>query len=164
MQLGMHVAVDRDSAVALGAAADDLALETLVEEIEERGRYLDSVDSDKAWDPILCALSPDGYDRTPSTWPAHGVVLGGRTLNVDEDAGLITLLDPDQVAEVSTFLTGVTEQGFAELYRAMDPELRNPEFGDEELGYAWVNLVDLREFFARVAARGDLSVVFSVAY
>jgi hypothetical protein len=161
----MHVAVEPDVAAALLAAVgDDAALDRLVEEIEEGERHADAVESDKAWDPILCALSPDGYDRTARTWPAHGVVLGGRTLNEDEDAGLITLLTPPQVDEVDVYLRGLTEDGFGVAYDAMHPDLRNPEFGADERGYAWQNLEDLRAFFERVARVGGLHVLFTVSF
>ena len=60
----MHFALsDSVAAELLDARGDDDKLGAVVEDIEETGRSEFSCDTDKAWDPILCALSSTGYER-----------------------------------------------------------------------------------------------------
>ncbi|MCY4668221.1 MAG: DUF1877 family protein, partial [Rhodococcus sp.] len=84
MELGVHFALsDSVAAELLDARGDDDKLGAVVEDIEETGRSEFSCDTDKAWDPILCALSSTGYERVSENWPAYGVILGGGDLNTD---------------------------------------------------------------------------------
>lgn len=101
MQLGMHFALSADQASTfVDAAGDDERLLELVEAVEEQDTVL-CYETDKAWDPISCALAPSGDEREPQDWPWTGVVLGQRALQDDDDELLMTLLDPQGVAEVS---------------------------------------------------------------
>ena len=93
MELGVHFALsDSVAAELLDARGDDDKLGALVEDIEETGRSEFSCDTDKAWDPILCALSSTGYERVSENWPAYGVILGDEDLNTDTDDQLVTYL------------------------------------------------------------------------
>ena len=84
MELGVHFALsDSVAAELLDARGDDDKLGAVVEDIEETGRSEFSCDTDKAWDPILCALSSTGYERVSENWPAYGVILGDDDLNTE---------------------------------------------------------------------------------
>ncbi|MGW0042324.1 DUF1877 family protein [Rhodococcus sp. NPDC003348] len=164
MELGVHFALsDRLAAELLDARGDDGRLGGVVEDIEETGRAEFSCDTDKAWDPILCALSSAGYQRVPENWPAYGVILGDEDLNTDTDDQLITYLAPDRVGEVAGYLTGITESDFGAGYDAMPLDDRNPEYGADERAYAWGWLQEVKDFFQR-ADRDDRHVVFTVRF
>lgn len=154
MELGVHFALsDSVAAELLDARGDDDKLGAVVEDIEETGRSEFSCDTDKAWDPILCALSSTGYERVSENWPAYGVILGDDDLNTDTDDQLVTYLAPDRVAEVSSYLAEITESEFGVRYDAMPLDDRNPEYGPDERRYAWGWLQEVADFFQRAAQR-----------
>lgn len=160
MQLGRHFGLDDAQAEALLAADGDDAIRELLEQFEEAD--VAHCDTDKAWDPISCALAPEsGAERDPDEWPAYGVVLGDFDLAEDPDELMATYLEPAHVAEVSAWLATLDEELFDAAYDAMPEELRNPEYGPDERGYAWDNVVQLREFF-RESAHAGRHVVFHV--
>lgn len=166
MQRGVHFMLDADQAAAFDAASgDDDRLVELVEALEEAlGQEATSFcESDKAWDPISCALAPSGPDRDPQDWPWTGVVLGQRSLQADDDELLVSLLDPASVAEVSEALDTLDEETFAEAYAQMPAELRNPEYSDDECAYAWEYLSDLIAFFGQARSAGA-HVLFHVGH
>ena len=164
MELGVHFALsDSVAAELLDARGDDDKLGAVVEDIEETGRSEFSCDTDKAWDPILCALSSTGYERVSENWPAYGVILGDDDLNTDTDDQLVTYLAPDRVAEVSSDLAEITESEFGVRYDAMPLDDRNPEYGPDERRYAWGWLQEVADFFQR-AARENHHVVFTVRF
>jgi len=162
MQLGLHFRFTEDEiAPILEAAGDDEKLLDLLDACEENPSVFSrACETDKAWDPIACALSPEGED---GPWPARGVIGGSRSLQEDGDESWITHLAPREVAEVADYLRELSDDEFAARYREMPEELRNPEFGHDEEKYALSWLGPLREFFA--AAREDGShVVFAVRH
>ena len=163
MQLGMHFALTDALAERLRAAAgDDDALRAFIEEIEEAG--VPSCETDKAWDPISCALAPaSAPDRDPEEWPAYGVILGDEDLQEDSDELLVTYLSAEHVPEVAAWLDTLDEETFAAAYAVMPEELRNPEYGDDERDYAWGYLEGLHAFLTE-AARSGSHVVFHVEH
>lgn len=163
MELGMHFALTDDVADRLLAArGDDELVTRIVDDIEENELAAFYCEADKAWDPIHCALAPVA-ERSEETWPAHGVILGDEDLNSDIDDQLVGYLSPARAAEVAEFLATVTQADFEQKYDAMPVDDRNPEYGDDERGYAWAYLVGINEFFQRAAAE-RLHVVFSVRF
>lgn len=160
MQLGMHFRLtDDEVAPVLAAEGDDSALARAVARLEEdEAVFARGCETDKAWDPIACALSPGGDD---GPWPARGVIGGARALQEDDDEAWVTHLSPDEAAVVSAFLAALTDDEFSDRYRAMPAELRNPEYGPDELRYALANLDDLRTFFAAARLARE-HVVFTV--
>ena len=162
MQLGLHFRLnDTQIKAVLAAEGDDERLfEVLAEYEEDPAIYELSCETDKAWDPIACALSPAG-DEGP--WPARGVIGGSRQLQEDDDESWITYLAPAEVAEVADFLATLDDATFSRLYAEMPEELRNPEFGPDEEDYALGNLTELKSFFAAAKAEGT-HVVFNVMH
>ncbi|QIK71293.1 DUF1877 family protein [Propioniciclava coleopterorum] len=162
MNLGLHFRLSDDQAAAvLAAAGDDDALMDAIALLEEdAGVYDRGCETDKAWDPIACALAPEG-DR--DEWPARGVIGGARSLQTDDDALWVTHLDPAETTEVAHYLAGLSDGDFSAAYRAMPAELRNPEFGPDEEAYALGWLGPLRTFFSDAAGAGE-HVVFTVTF
>jgi len=160
MQRGLHFRLDHEEVVpVLDATGDDDALEAAVSALEENPEiFARGCETDKAWDPITCALAPAGDD---APWPARGVIGGARALQGDDDAAWVTHCSPEEAAEVADYLASLSDSDFTRAYRAMPIALRNPEYGSEELAYAVANLTDLREFF-RQASHQRQHVVFSV--
>lgn len=159
MQLGLHFRLDdAEAARVLEAAGDDDALHEVLGALEEdEAVFARACETDKAWDPIACAIAPAGED---DEWPARGVIGGARDLQV-EDESWVTHLSPAETAEVAGFLVRLTDEDFVRHYREMPLELRNPEFGPDEQGYALENLQELRGFFTAAASEGR-HVVFTV--
>lgn len=162
MELGVHFRLTDDEAAGVRAAAcDDERLSAAVAALEESPQvWALACETDKAWDPIACALSPAGED---GPWPARGVIGGARALQDDDDALWITHLAPAEAAEVAAFLEGLSDEDFRRAYRAMPKDLRNPEFGADEEDYASGHLDGLRAFYAEAAAAGQ-HVVFTVGF
>ena len=160
MPRGMHLRLSADAIAPLLAAADDAdAVVEAVTALEEQPVvFARGCETDKAWDPITCALAPDGAD---GPWPARGVIGGARDLLDDEEVGWVTHSDPAETAEIAAFLAALADESFRAAYTTMPEALRNPEYGDVELGYALANLHDLRAFFAAASSAGE-HVVFSV--
>jgi hypothetical protein len=166
MQLGVHFALtDAQGARFLSARGDDAALSALVDELEASPSptHTPSCHTDKAWDPISCALAPSGSDRDPEDWPYTGVILGAEELQRAGESEMTLAYTPqDMVREVAEALAELKENDeWEDAYAAMPAELRNPGYGDEERGYAQAHLDDLTAFFADAAARG-LHVIFHV--
>lgn len=164
MQLGVHFAVTAEQAARfLAARGDDAALGALVDDLEENGTALATCSTDKAWDPISCALAPSGSDRDPDDWPWTGVILGAEELQDTDDSEMtLAYTPPDKVAEVADALRDMLDDGsFVDAYASMPAELRNPEYGDQEREYAQSNLKDLTAFFIDAAAKGA-HVIFHV--
>lgn len=174
MQLGVHFALTEAQASRfLAARGNDAALTALIDELEESSNTTPTCSTDKAWDPISCALAPSGSERDPDDWPYTGVIVGWEELqhgagkqaeDESESESEMTLgyTPPDKVKEVAAALLELKEDDeFGDAYAAMPQELRNAEYGDEERRYAQANLDDLTEFFMDAAARG-LHVIFHV--
>lgn len=161
MELGLHLRLDgAQIAPVLEAVGDDERLRAVLSAYEEDETvYARACETDKAWDPIACALAPAGED---GPWPARGVIAGARALQVDDEESWITHLDPQEVADVAQYLRELDDSQFSRLYAEMPQELRNPEYGPDEERYALGWLAALREFFA--AADDERShVVFTVS-
>ncbi|MFF2277004.1 DUF1877 family protein [Agromyces sp. NPDC058126] len=160
MELGVHFRLTDDEARrVLDAAGEDERLHEVIGELEAVDEvWARACETDKAWDPIACALAPEGDD---GEWPARGVIGGARALQEDDEECWVTHLDPAECAEVAGYLATLDDGAFADAYRRMPPELRNPEFGDDEEAYALAMLAGLRGFFASAAAERQ-HVVFTV--
>ncbi|MFK4729745.1 DUF1877 family protein [Agromyces mediolanus] len=162
MELGVHFRLDDAEAErVLAAAGDDERLRAVIGELEaDEEVWARACETDKAWDPIACALAPAGDE---DEWPARGVIGGARAFQADADESWVTHLDPREAAEVAAYLSALDDGAFAAAYAEMPEELRNPEFGPEEQQYALAMLAGLRPFF-EAARREGQHVVFTVAY
>ncbi|ARJ06824.1 hypothetical protein GCM10010988_21470 [Cnuibacter physcomitrellae] len=111
MQRGLHLRLTpAEAARVLVTAGDDpalrAALAALEEDVAASGR---AGEIDKAWDPIACALAPEG---PAADWPARGVIGGARSLQHDADASWVTHSSPAEVRDVAAFLAALTDPAF----------------------------------------------------
>lgn len=162
MDLGLHLRLAPDDAVrVLAAAGDDDRLAATLSALEDDAAvFARACETDKAWDPIACALAPEG---PAGEWPARGVIGGGRSLQYDDDASWVTHSSPREVRDIAAFLAELSDDAFRAAYARMPEELRNPEFGPDEERYALSWLGELRAFYAAAADAGE-HVVFSVGF
>lgn len=162
MELGLHMRLTAEQAAeVLACTGDDEALGAALSALEEDEEvYSRACETDKAWDPIHCAIAPEGDD---AAWPARGVIGGARQLQEDADESWVTHLDPAEVAEVAEYLAALSDEEFSRAYAVMPEELRNPEYGPDEEGYALGWLAGVRTFFADAASAKE-HVVFSVGF
>ena len=95
MSLGVHFAIDEQTAARLLAASDDAEIAELIEEIEEEMVGVDHCDSDKAWDAIHRCLTDGllGFDN--GTYPLNAMILGGRQVREADDY-IVSPLTPKQ--------------------------------------------------------------------
>jgi len=162
MDLGLHLRLPADEAArVLAAAGDDPRLAAVLSALEEDDAVVArACETDKAWDPIACALAPEG---PAADWPERGVIGGGRSLQYDSDASWVTHSSPVEVRDIAAFLAALTDDAFRAAYAEMPEELRNPEFGPDEENYALGWLGELRAFYAAAAEAGE-HVIFSVGF
>ncbi len=160
VELGLHFRLDDEQvAPVLEAVGDDARLWSVLSAYEEdEAVYARACETDKAWDPIACALAPAAEE---GPWPARGVIGGARALQADDDESWITHLDLLEVADVAGYLRELDDLEFSRLYAEMPEELRNPEYGPDEERYALTWLTALRQFFA-AADDERAHVVFTV--
>jgi Domain of unknown function (DUF1877) len=157
---GVHFAITDVQAAALRKArGDDAAVAALLEVIEDAWDEAWLAESDKAWDAIHRALG-DGT-LAYATPPLGDVVLGGESLLTDDDGDeTLVLVEPARVDAAAKALALIDEADFRERYQRLCAGYA-PEFGDQDLEYAWSNLADVRALFMK-AARAGRHVLFSV--
>lgn len=162
MELGLHFRLtDAEAAPILAAAGDGDRLHDLLAVLEEDADvFARACESDKAWDPIACALAPEGEQ---DAWPARGVIGGARSLQSDGDELWVTHLSPEEVGDVASYLAGLSDADFSAAYEEMPESLRNPEYGEEEEAFALSWLEGLRRFY-RAADEAAQHVVFTVGF
>ena len=163
MSLGVHFALTATQLKRLRAARgdDDEVLE-LTAEIEGAWDRKWLAETDKAWDAIHRALS-DGeltFDGGLAHAPLGCVVLGGESMVEDEDETVV-LIEAKAVTAVSRALAKLTEADFRKRYFKLCKGY-SPNFGEEDFGYTWGNLQDLRALFSK-AAKAKRAIVFTVS-
>jgi hypothetical protein len=156
--LGVHFAIDDDTARRLLDAEDDEAVMEIIEEIEEGSADVEHYDTDKAWDGIHRSLT-DGYLAYDNgQYPLNAAILGGLQVYEGDDY-IVSLLTPDRVRDVANALAEVDRETLYAGYQAIDVGDYGLEYGDFE--YVWGNFTDLVPFFQRAAASGR-HVIFTV--
>lgn len=160
MSLGVHFAIDSETAGRLLAATDDEEVAGLVEEIEQVILGVEDCGTDKAWDAIHRSLTDGGLEYGNGTFPLNAVILGGAQV-YDGDDYIVSLLTPEQVRDVAVAIAEVGRDALGAGYERIDAEDYGPEFGDEDFEYTWENFRDLVPFFRRAAEEGKY-VIFTV--
>lgn len=160
MSLGVHFALtEADQARLLSAKTDEDVL-AIVEELEEATTPADQCHTDKAWDPIHRALTDGRLEYANGTFPLNAAILGGHQL-IDELDYTVSYVAADQVPEVAEALDTIEEEWFRTRYFAIDDPDYVTEISEEDFGYAWDNLQDVRDFFHTTAQAGK-AVIFTV--
>ena len=164
MSLGVHFALSPEDLAEIRRLEDpDELVEFLCEDLEERYMETDewSFQSDKAWDPIHRCLADGRLLFQTGPFPLAYAVLGGVPLDTGEDY-VACLVEPEQVAEVSVALEGITKAWMRSRYDALKATDYAGPMCDEDFEYAWENLEGLREFFGR-AAKASRAVLFTAS-
>lgn len=164
MSLGVSFAISPRQSSELLALEDDAARMEWLEALEEDEAATDSLDFDKAWDPLHRCLG-DGSLVVINDGPlgVPHAVFGSRALMEDEDSPVFAgLLPADDVPAVAGALADVDRDWLLEGYKRLDPADHGGELGNEDFEYVAGALADLQAFLAR-AAQGGSAVVFTVA-
>lgn len=124
----------------------------------------DSCELDKAWDAIHRALTNGKLEYGDKNSPGCWAVLGGEVLRGSQEGEedyIVTCKSPNQVKQVSRFLSALTRKKFRKLYFAIDPEEYGFELSEEDFDYTWSSLEDSLSFWHN-AAEKELWVLFDV--
>lgn len=156
MPLGVHFALTEPEILHLKSLDDSDRRDYIVEEIEED--YLEnepefSVETGKAWDAMHRLLSGANLSYQDGAYPLRLTVIGGEPLYFEDDY-IMSLKTPDEVREIATALTGMTESAARAAYDAIDAEDYDGDLSDEDFGYTWENLVDVIAFYQRASEAG----------
>ncbi|MEV6677383.1 DUF1877 family protein [Streptomyces erythrochromogenes] len=160
MSLGVHFAIDAETADRLLAAADDDEVAAVVEEIEEEGIGVGHCDTDKAWDAIHRSLTDGCLGHDNGTYPLNAVIMGGVQLHEGDDC-IVSLLTPGRVRDVADAVADVGREVLKAGYDRIDGEDYGPNLGHEDFAYVWANFADLVVFF-RQASDAESHVIFTV--
>src|SRR5688500_15473935 len=108
MSTGVYFALkSKEAARLLGAAGDEEAVATDLEEIEERWDEAWLQEVEKAWDAIHRCLT-DGGLSFETLSPLHQCVLGGRQLYPGEDC-IVSFLTVEEVKNVADAVHPIDE-------------------------------------------------------
>ncbi|MEZ0114776.1 hypothetical protein ABH920_008811 [Catenulispora sp. EB89] len=160
MSLGMHFALDAGDLARLLAANGDDDLAEVFEEIEESPYGEWSMGTDKAWDAIHRCLTDGELLFENGEYPLSHVVLGGRQLHEGDDY-IVALVTAEQVVDVAQALERVDEGWTRERFFGLDFDDYDGARDEDDFGYTWTNLDDLRGFYQR-AAQARRAVIFTV--
>jgi hypothetical protein len=158
--LGVHFALNAEEAAALLAAADNEAVLSFIEALEEKWDEEWLFQTDKSWDPLHRCLSNGTIFYDEGEYPLNRAILGGKHL-YDSDDYVVAYIAPNEVKDVSAALAPLTEKDLRERYDRIDADDYNGEHGEKDFKYTWDSFLTLREFFKKAAAAGR-SVVFTV--
>lgn len=142
---------------------DDDLLEFLHTEIEEPF-YTSSpewvCDLEEAWDAIHRCLTDGDIGWNNGTYPRNHAILGGEQLYEENDY-IVSLKDPQQVAQIAAALEKVTPQDLRRGYDQISPEDYDGEYGLDDFHVTWDEFEQLVRFYQRAAA-AQRSVLFTV--
>lgn len=158
--LGVLFALTDADSQRLLAAADDDAVMTIVEELEEKWDEGWLAQTDKAWDALHRCLSNGTLFHDEGDYPLNRAILGGKRLYDSADY-VVSYVAPNEVKDVAASLTSLTEQDLRKRYDAIDPDDYDGGHGDEDFKFTWTHFLAVREFYKKAAAAGR-SVVFTV--
>lgn len=115
----------------------------------------DSCELDKAWDAIHRALTNGTLEYGDQNAPGCWVILGGEVLRGDQEEDyIVTCKSPNQVKQVSRFLSTLTRKKFRKLYFAIDPEEYGFDLSEDDFEYTWSSLEDSLPFWRNAAEQG----------
>jgi hypothetical protein len=165
---GWYTALLPDEADALLAAPDTDDRIELLESLYESADADDRILSvDKSWDAMHRVLCGGWLDATHGDAALRPCVIGGQPLS-DQDDWIISYVPPDLVPRVAAAIAPLTRDWFRAQYFALD---RNPpgplvhrydaDLTDDDFEYTWSYFTEVRDFYARAAAR-RLATVFAV--
>jgi hypothetical protein len=159
-QRGVHFALLPDDVRKLREAGDDEQLLGVVQDdIEARWDRPWLFQTDKGWGIIHRCLTDGKLAYDNGEYPLRACVLGGEQLHRGDDY-VVSLLTPEQVADVAAAVTPIDQAWLRRKFDDIDPaEERAPYERDFE--YLWSCFKGLPEFFAKAASAGR-AIIFTV--
>jgi hypothetical protein len=158
--LGVHLALTPDQARLLLAAGDDDALIDVLQKLRAGSGQEWTVSSGRSWDAVHRCLSNGTIYYDEGEYPLNRAVLGGKHL-YRGDERVVAYVPPEEVRDVASALSGITELAMRRRYDEIDPDDYDGEHGDSDFRGAWERFRKVRELYLRAAAEGR-SVVFAV--
>ena len=144
----------------LTAKGDEEVLEIVVENVEEQWDEDWLHQTDKSWDAMHRCLTNGRLDVGGSWNPLGAAVLGGIQLHKN-DSWIISLVRPEQVAEVANALASINEMEMRKRYDRIDAADYDGEIGEDDWEYTWSYFQGLPGLFQKAAESGR-GIVFSV--
>lgn len=148
----------------LGADSDDAKFDYLLN-LGDSDPQL-TLETDKAWEALFRCFCEAGsvqecFER-PRTDPLAMVYFGGEPISGDVVYGPIFLLEEGDVARISAALVPVDRQWLEERFGEYAQDAYAMGGNDDDIGYTWLWLSELKSFFDR-AAKSRQSVAFVLA-
>jgi hypothetical protein len=157
---GVLFALTDDTAESLLAASSDEQVMEIVESVEEAWDEENVAETDRAWNAIHRALADGSLDPAGGSYPLNRAIFGGKHLHRG-DHYIVAFVAKSEVGDVARALAAISQEGFRERYHRLVPKDYAPEYGDEDLEYAWEWFGRLPGFYARAAQDGR-AVIFTV--
>lgn len=155
--LGVHFAITDEEAKTLRSIRTEEARLEHLQEVIEPHYFEDNpefkAECDKAWDAIHRALTDGELSWNGGEYPFSHVVLGGDPLYTKPDY-IISLKTLEQVRDIATKLSNVSEAEFRQRYFAIHPASYGFTLSEEDFSYTWNYYSGVREFYQRAAAAG----------
>jgi hypothetical protein len=86
-------------------------------------------------------------------YPLNHTVLAGELLYTDSDY-IMSLKTPEQVRDIATALTGISEADFRRRYDAINAKSYGFPLSDEDFRYTWDWFQGVRDLYSRAAKEG----------
>jgi hypothetical protein len=155
--LGVHFALTDDEAARLQQIEDEQDRLEYVQEVLEPRYVADqpeyAAESDKAWDAMHRALADGRLTYDGGQFPLNHAVLAGEVLYTDDDY-IMSLKTPAQVTAIAAALATLDEASFRQRYDRIDADDYGVDLDDEDFGYTWHWLQEVRRLYATAAAQG----------
>lgn len=159
---GYHIALSRDNAKRVFAAADDASLKTLLEEFKnskDMRKNGQMVECKHTWDAIHRCLTEGELDPQGGEMPLNHVVLGGKQLQKGDDYWAV-LVRPDVTLFVAEALHELKEPDFRQKFFALAGTSYDQPINEKEYALAWHHVQELRLFY-EYCAEERFAVVFT---
>lgn len=155
--LGVHFALTNDEVEILRSLQDEQQRLDYVLEVLE-GLYFDHhreylAQSDKAWDAMHRVLANGQLTWEGGDYPLNHVVLAGELLYTESDY-ILSLKSPEQVRDIASALSEVTEESFRARYFQLDPENYGLPLTEDDLSYTWQWFQEVRRLYQKAASEG----------
>ena len=136
--LGVHFALTEQEAGYLRSLDDEQDRLSHVQEVIEE-HYLShekqfAAESDKSWDAMHRALADGEMSWDGGDYPLNHTVLAGELLYTDSDY-IMSLKTPEQVRDIASALSGITETEFKRRYYAINTRSYGFPLTDEDFHY-----------------------------
>jgi hypothetical protein len=155
--LGVHYALtEKDANHLRSLPSEEARLEYVQEVIEED--YFESqpewkAETDKSWDALHRLLTDGELSYEGGEYPLNHTVLAGELLYTQPDY-IMSLKTPQQVRDVASALSRLSEDEFRRRYFAIDADSYGFAVSDEDFSYTWHWFHGVRDLYGNAATDG----------